>query len=457
MAGNVVAHPDKTKGVRRVGDKLMLAKVSELSDFRIAEAVRQRSSQASSRFVFTAGPDKVEYTALFSNFPAGFAKQWEVLIVTPTDDFVGDLKQTNRRLFWLVIGLTALESALIYFMVRLIAQPIERAAEQIQRIRSLTLDAPGREQSRVREIARLQGAVRLLHNALRSFSVFVPVGIVRELIESGKPLAPGVEARFMTVFFSDLENFSTIAETLSPEELSRQVTMYFESVTDAISLERGTIDKFIGDSVMAFWGAPAPCEDHVWLGCRAALRASNRMRRLNELWRTEGRRTMRLRVGLHCANVVVGSIGSAERLSYTVMGDGVNVASRLEGVNKQFGTSICISASVYEQVADRALTRPIQRLSVKGRAGEFLVYELLGIVGNADPELQPRPGDEERSRLTTAALSFLDQGRFADAVAAYDSVLAAFPDDGLAQTMRDVAAEAATRRAPDRAAGVPVS
>ncbi len=441
MAGNVVAHPDKTKGVRRAGGKLELAKVSELPDFQVAEAVRQRASEESSRFVFTAGPDKVEYVALFSNFPAGFAKQWEVLIVTPTDDFIGDLKQTNRRLIWLVIGLTALESGLIYFMVHRIAQPIERAAEQIQRIRSLTLDAPGPERSRVREIARLQGAVSLLHNALRSFSVFVPVGIVRELIESGKPLAPSVEPRFMTVFFTDLENFSTIAQTLSPEELSRQATMYFESVTEAIALERGTVDKFIGDSVMAFWGAPAPCEDHVWLGCRAALRASNRMRRMNELWRTEGRPTMRLRVGLHCANVVVGNIGAAARLSYTVMGDGVNVASRLEGVNKQFGTSICISDSVYEQVADRVLARPIHRLSVKGRVGEFLVYELLGIVGSADPELQPHAGDEERSRLTAAALALVDQGRFADAVVAYNSVLAAFPDDGLARTMRDVAAK----------------
>jgi class 3 adenylate cyclase len=337
------------------------------------------------------------------------------------------------------------------------AQPIERAAEQIQRIRSLTLDAPERERSRVREIARLQGAVSLLHNALRSFSVFVPVDLVRDLIDSGKPLAPSVEQRFMTVFFSDLENSSTIAETLSPEEFSRQVTMYFESVTEAIALERGTVDKFIGDSVMAFWGAPAPCEDHVWLGCRAALRASNRMRRMNEQWRTEGRPTMRLRVGLHCANVVVGNIGAAQRLSYTVMGDGVNVASRLEGVNKQFGTAICISDSVHEQVAERALVRPIQRLSVKGRVGKFIVYELLGVTGSADPELQPRAGDEARSRLTAAAFALLDQGRVADAVAAYESVLTAFPDDGLARAMRDVAAKAATGPAPDKSAFVPAA
>jgi class 3 adenylate cyclase len=263
---------------------------------------------------------------------------------------------------------------------------------------------------------------------------------VRELIESGKPLAPTVEPRFMTIFFSDLENFTTISEQLSPQELSEQTSRYFENVTVAVTEEQGTIDKFIGDSVMAFWNAPTALDDHAYRACLAALKASHRMKRLNAEWANEGREPMPMRIGVHCANVVVGNVGSPQRLSYTVMGDGVNIASRIEGLNKQFGTSICISDSVYERVADRVVARPLQRLSVKGRHAEFVVYELLGIAGSVDPELRAGERDIVRCRLTMKAMACLTAGNFAEARDRYEELLAEFPDDKVARLMCDFAA-----------------
>src|SRR6185312_15756640 len=115
----------------------------------------------------------------------------------------------------------------------------------------------------------LESAAALLRNSLRSFSSFVPLDIVRQLVRSGIPLAPGVEPRALTLFFSDLENFSGHAETLSPSDLLVQISAYLETVTGAIVAEQGTVDKFIGDGIMAFWGAPAACEDHALRGCRA--------------------------------------------------------------------------------------------------------------------------------------------------------------------------------------------
>ena len=304
--------------------------------------------------------------ALFSKIPGKFFKKWEVIVVTPIDDFVGALKQTNRKLIWLMVALVVLESAMIYVMARRISRPIEIVSGAIERIRSLSFGQTPFPDSRVREIDQLQRATVLLDNALRSFSVFVPVGLVRGLIESGKPLAPAVEPRFMTIFFSDLENFTTISEQLSPQELSEQTSRYFEIVTVAVTEEQGTIDKFIGDSVMAFWGAPATLDDHAYHACLAALKASHRMKRLNAEWANEGRTPMPMRIGVHFANVVVGNVGSPQRLSYTVMGDGVNVASRIEGLNKQFGTSICISDSVYEHVAGRVVARALQTCAGQG-------------------------------------------------------------------------------------------
>ena len=194
--------------------------------------------------------------------------------------------------------------------------------------------------------------------------MFAPIGVVRTLIDFGQPIEPGVEPRFMTIFFADVEGFTAIAEQLSSRELSEQTSHYFEMVTSAVAEEGGTIDKFIGDCVMALWGAPSAGENHVFRACVAARGGSDR---LNASWAAEGRKQMRVRIGLHCDTVVVGNVGSRARLSYTVMGDGVNVASRIEGLNKQFGTSICISENVYDPVSDLIVARALGRVSVKGR------------------------------------------------------------------------------------------
>ena len=439
--GNVIAHPVMAKGLRHSREQIALATLSGLDDPQVVRAAEQRKVLGVDRFNFVLPADGKEYVALFTKFPEQFPKQWEVVVVAPTDDFVGELKQTNRKLIWLMITLVLLESALIYFMAGKISRPIEIVSGAIERIRSLSFDQSPASDSRIREIGQLQRATTLLENALRSFSVFVPVGLVRELIETGKPLAPNVEPRFMTIFFSDLENFTTISEQLSPQELSEQTSHYFENVTVAVTEELGTIDKFIGDSVMAFWGAPSVLDDHVYRACVAALKASHRMNRLNAEWVNEGRRPMPMRIGLHCANVVVGNVGSPQRLSYTVMGDGVNIASRVEGLNKRFGTSICISDSVYEHVAERVIARPLQRLSVKGRHSEFLVYELLGLVGTDDAELRASERDVLKCRMTTEAMASVTDGNFVRAHDHYEELLSEFPDDKVALLMRDFTAQ----------------
>jgi adenylate cyclase len=263
----------------------------------------------------------------------------------------------------------------------------------------------------------------------------VPLDVVRELVKTGTPLTLGVESRFLTVFFSDLENFSTHAEQLAPDELLNQMSTYFEQVSRAISDEHGTVDKFIGDGVMAFWGAPAHRPDHVLRACAGALRAARRMERVNEEWRAEGRPSIRIRIGLNCADVLVGNVGSSERLSYTVMGDGVNVAARLEGTNKTFGTTICISDSVFDAVGSEIVARPLRKVQVKGRKHEFMIYELLGIRDSNDRELELRADDKRLSEMTWGASSCFERGDFAEATRRYYEILESFPNDPVAKAM----------------------
>jgi adenylate cyclase len=244
-----------------------------------------------------------------------------------------------------------------------------------------------------------------------------------------------MEARELTIMFCDLEDFSAHAERLSPEDLLTQMSSYFEQVSLAIGHEKGTVDKFIGDGLMGFWGAPLPLLDHPLHACRGALSAARRMERVNETWRVEGRPTFRLRVGLNTANVLIGNVGSSNRFSYTAMGDGVNVAARLEGINKTFGTTICISDSVFNAVAPEIVARPLRRLQVKGRNQKFMVYELLGMTSSDNPELEARPGDVRLCEMTRAASSHFESGDMAEAARRYQGILELYPTDPVARSM----------------------
>jgi adenylate cyclase len=248
-------------------------------------------------------------------------------------------------------------------------------------------------------------------------------------------LTLGVEKRFLTILFSDLENFSTKAEQLTPDDLLNQMSVYFEQVSGAISDEQGTVDKFIGDGVMAFWGAPMPLADSVLRACSGALRAARRMETTNQKWRTEGRPMFRIRIGMNSADVLVGNVGSSERFSYTAMGDGVNVAARLEGINKTFGTTICISDSVFDAVVSKILARPLRRVQVKGRKQAFMVYELLGISNSKDPELEARSNDMRLSEMTWDASEHFEKEDFAEAARRYRHILEQFPNDPVAKSM----------------------
>ena len=433
--GDIIAHSEMQKGVRTEDGRIEVARLDNVADDDARFAYRQQNKTNENNFSFRSPVTGEEVTASFTRFPNSFGQPWEVINLTPTNDFVGVLAASNRQMLLIMLALIAIELFLIYLVSVRLARPIETVAQELKSVEGMHFKAPSARKSRIREIAQLQSTVALLRNSLQSFSSFVPLDVVRQLIESKIPLALGVELRFLTVFFSDLENFSTHAEQLGPTELLAQMSTYFEEVTRAITEEHGTVDKFIGDGIMAFWGAPAHRSDHVLRACTGALRAARRMERVNQTWIAEGRPSIRMRIGLNCANVLVGNVGSSERLSYTVMGDGVNVAARLEGMNKIFGTTICISDSVFEAVEKDIVARPLRRVQVKGRKHEFMIYELLGVRNSDDPELQLSENGQKLSDLTWGAAKCVGRGEFDAAADRYREILQLFPNDSLAMVM----------------------
>src|SRR5262249_17356976 len=184
--------------------------------------------------------------------------------------------------------------------------------------------------------------------ALRAMGKYVPVELVRQLFAHNEEPAPGGALRDVTLLFTDIEGFTSITETLAPQRLAEALGHYLEAMTRAVHGEGGTVDKFIGDAVMALWNAPVECADHPVRACRAALAC---VRPTGELYASpagQGLAPWRTRLGLHRGEVTLGHFGAPDRLSYTALGDGVNLAARLEGLNKQYGTTILVTAAVQE-------------------------------------------------------------------------------------------------------------
>ena len=433
--GKVVASSARDRVTSLKGGSLQIVTLANIENRDVREAYRLHIETNSDDFMFNSPLDGREISASFARFPESFGSPWQSVILTPTNDFVGQLRETNQKILLIIVVLTAIELGLIFVLARRLTRPLERVTRELEAIEDLAFEKRDDPASKIKEIAQLQTAATLLRNSLQSFASYAPVEVVKGLVKSGIPLTLGVERRPLTVFFSDIEGFSTHAERSDPDQLLQQMSVYFDIVSKAVSEEGGTVDKFIGDGVMAFWGAPLELPDHALRACCGALRAVRRLEAVNETWRAAGLSAFRMRIGLHTGEALVGNVGSTERFSYTAMGDAVNVASRLEGMNKQFGTTICLSATLVDAIGDRIVVRPLKRIAVKGREQRFMVYELLGVRDSDDPELRPTDQALSLSALTRSASGLFEDGKFREAADAYRQILVQHRDDPVAHAM----------------------
>ena len=195
------------------------------------------------------------------------------------------------------------------------------------------------------------------------------------------------EKRELTIFFSDVRNFTTITEQSDPIELIALLNEYLTAMTEIIFKHDGIVDKFIGDGILAYWGAFTPGKNHALLAARASLEMTRRLEELNREWQSVGRQPISIGIGLNTGDVIFGNVGSGKKIEFTVIGDAVNLASRLEGLNKQFGTSIIISESTRSRLGDAAVVRALGGVQVKGKTVETQVYELQWLDSTAPQRL----------------------------------------------------------------------
>ena len=309
----------------------------------------------------------------------------------------------------------------IFFLSRNLSRPIVRLADEAIKIKNFDLDSWVDIHSNIYEINRLNSSMYAMRKSLQAFALFVPKSIVRKLTQKGHDIKIGGRAKLITLLFTDIANFTSISETYPPEKLMPHLSEYFNELTSIISDAQGTIDKYIGDAIMAFWGAPNADRFHAINACNAALRCQKTLLGLNRKWRADGKSEFRTRIGVHSGEAIVGNVGSSDRVNYTALGDSVNLAARLEGVNKMYSTNIIISEAVHALVHKECIVRPLDVVAVKGKEKGVVIYELVGLK-KGDPSLFPSRKQAEFCDLFTQGFKVYLERRWDEAIGIFEKI-----------------------------------
>jgi adenylate cyclase len=376
-------------------------------------------------------PERIAVDLASGRFAVGLSplhfRGWQLAVIVPEQDFLAEIDATTLKVgigLALAIVLAGVTVAALGRLV--LVQPIRAVVSDLAHLERFELDALVYRRSRLIEIDQLSAALARMAAGLTNFGRFIPVDLVRELVANGGRAEPGGSSTQITILFADLAGFTHLAERLGSAVLPI-ASRFLELASEAVERRAGTVDKFIGDAIMAFWGAPRPEPEAALQACAAALTIVAETAAAG-LMDAEGR-PLKVRVGLHSGEAIVGNIGSRTRLNYTAIGDSVNLASRLEGANKAYGTAILISEETRRQAGGAILVREVDRIAVYGRDVGITVYELLGLAGT-----MTRP---DWVVSYEQALAAYRERRFRDALDLAEACLAQKPGDGPAAVLAE--------------------
>jgi adenylate cyclase len=426
--GDLVAHPRLSVVAKGDADGILHldeALLPSLVAFREGLAERQRRDGS-----FRMHVEGEPWFASVTRFEMEGGLVWYVGAVAPESDFTEEVERARRGTLLVGAGLHAVAMLLAWGIASRIVRPLGAIVTDMESVGRFELAAAATKESRFEEIAKMQRALVQMKSGLASFARFVPRDLVRALVASGGEAKLGGETRELTVFFSDIAGFTTLAEALPPDVLVDKLGAYLDAMTRTIAAEGGTVDKFLCDGILAFWGAPAEDARHAARACVAALLCQRTLAELQARPEGEWLKGTRTRIGLATGPVLVGNVGTPERLNYTVMGDVVNLTARLESLNKQYGSSVMASEPTVRAAGDVVVARPLDVVAVKGKAKAVRVYELLALADD--------PGAGDARRLAAACASAMDAylaRDFAGAAAAWRAVLAERPDDAAARVL----------------------
>ena len=405
------------------GDKeIVLMPVTDTKDEILAGAVKELLGTRAVQTTYQT-KDGTEYVATLKKLDK---VPFSLIITTPQSDFIGNLKEIKLNMILMSVLTYIVFSAVILWLSRRISRPIVQLCKSAKAIGNMELENfPTQANSNISEIRDLSEAMNAMKSSISTFSKYAPKDLVRKLLKNGAKPELGGKAKEITMFFSHIEDFPSISERLPAEYLVLHLSEYFDELTKNIVHNNGTIDKYIGDAIMAIWGAPNDDDDQVVHACESALNCQRILERLGKKWAPLGKPFLPTKIGIHTGTAVVGNIGSRERMNFTAIGDSVNIASRLGGANKFYGTSILVSETVETRARNKVLFRTIDRIAVKGRQAGIVVFEPLGLIQNADETYYKMM---ELCSKSKEAFELFQSQKFKDALKLYAEIKTTFPE-----------------------------
>lgn len=384
--GRVIAHPRMNEFLivpPAPGAGLQVPFLQDVEPVDVDDAIAMWRRGGPARQIFDDSDDRT-YVVAFRPILTAENAGLMLAVVSPLDEFFGEIEEERRELIVLTLALVAVALPLVLWLGWLMARSVRSLAAETDRIRRFQFDGSPRPiRSFVREIDDLGRSIATMGTVVQAFARFVPKRLVQQLVASGATLSLGGTRRHVTILFTDITDFTRISENAEPEQVMIFTSRYLARLSDVIMSHGGTVDKFVGDSVMAVWNAPADDPDHVAHACAAVLACHDAIRALNDDFAREGWSPYRTRFGLHTGEAVVGNIGSSDRMSYTVLGAAVNLAARLEALNKQYGTEILVSDTVRHAVEGRFSFRFVDTVQPKGFEAKIAIFELTGATSAA--------------------------------------------------------------------------
>jgi adenylate cyclase len=380
--GVLIAHPDFARLVDEAKTHSSHPQLPEIGEIRsgLVGAVMRKWNSGDHYEGSIRGDDNRDYLYRLRKFSQGEEYSGYSLLLAAEDDFAQDVR--NWQIKGIIVALIAGACFVpgVWIFGSRISTSLKRITAQASRLRTLAAPDDAPVASRIAEVQELSKTMAAAQRSIWSFARFVPKDLVKGILDGSISTELGGARREMTILFTDVSNFTGIAEAADPDSLMRQMSRHFTALTEAFLAEGGTVDKFIGDSVMVFWNAPHLQLDHVQRACRGALAAKAASDALNTQFEAEGWQPFTVRFGIHVGDAVVGNVGSTERMNYTVLGNTINLASRLEGMNKEFGTTILVSGAVRDRVENCFRFKIVGSVIAKGLTTETNVYELVEAV-----------------------------------------------------------------------------
>ncbi|WP_018235229.1 adenylate/guanylate cyclase domain-containing protein [Ensifer sp. BR816] len=382
--GRPIIHSDPAAMKRILATKDSIAPVAMPETDPLVESIR-RDPQPPGKASFVDVGERTYLVMVTPLETAQLLSGHRVVVAAPLDELMAAANETLVQSLAISGSVVVLAVLFSLVLAHLITKSLNQLTASANRLQDLDFTTPIDVSSNVTEISTLNSAMNRARDAIFTFALYVPRELVRKGIESGQFTGRSGWRQEVTALFTDIYDFTTISEHHSPEAVVAMLSDYFDIFSEVVATHDGTIIQFLGDSVFAMWNAPIADPRHAEHACRCALAAEERLVAFNAKQREMGLPEFRTRFGIHTGPAVVGSVGAKERLQYTAMGDTVNVASRLEGMNKDYGTTILASGAVVAQSSDAIAFRPLGSAQAKGRASVLEIYEVLGTAAIAGP------------------------------------------------------------------------